>query len=315
MNSTSIDGNCGSNSDVEASCMDSEWGNCCSLKGYCGKTKAYCGEGCQSAFGECDETEDDDDDSPSSTTTSTSSKPTVSSSANNTSIDGNCGSNSDIDATCLGSQFGDCCSAKGYCGKTDVYCGEGCQLDFGSCNDASKQTISKTGSCGATLTSNVTCAGSTYGDCCSANGFCGEDSTYCGTGCQSEFGICGLNSITSISSSTSTSTSSSTSTSDPSASATIAPSQISDSSNDGLSKGAIAGISVGASVAGCALIALLVWLLIFRKRTPDREEDTLIETFKPPIPMQEMGVDVKRVHEMDGNNTRGAVELPASQSH
>ncbi|TLD33697.1 hypothetical protein PspLS_00232 [Pyricularia sp. CBS 133598] len=36
----------------------------------------------------------------------------------------------------------------------------------------------------------VTCQGSSYGNCCSRSGWCGVGATYCGTGCQSAFGIC-----------------------------------------------------------------------------------------------------------------------------
>lgn len=40
--------------------------------------------------------------------------------------------------------------------------------------------------------SRITCLGWSLGDCCSAYGYCGNDAGYCGTGCQSTFGICGL---------------------------------------------------------------------------------------------------------------------------
>jgi hypothetical protein len=47
--------------------------------------------------------------------------------------DGSCGYGSVSDATCLGSQFGDCCSEYGFCGSADANCGSGCQSDYGSC--------------------------------------------------------------------------------------------------------------------------------------------------------------------------------------
>ncbi|KAI1213456.1 uncharacterized protein F4807DRAFT_266028 [Annulohypoxylon truncatum] len=43
----SVDGNCGDG----ITCEGSEFGNCCSVNGWCGSTIDYCGEGCQSAFG------------------------------------------------------------------------------------------------------------------------------------------------------------------------------------------------------------------------------------------------------------------------
>ncbi|KAL2835673.1 hypothetical protein BJY01DRAFT_223313 [Aspergillus pseudoustus] len=245
-----------------------------------------------------------------------------------TSIDGNCGSNSDSSATCLGSEFGNCCSVKGYCGSTDLYCGEGCQLEFGTCNDASVQTISRTGSCGSTLTSNVTCQGSTYGDCCSKNGFCGGDNTYCGTGCQSMFGHCYALSDSSNSTSPSSSSTSSTSSSTSSTSSTSTnteSSAINNSNNDtsssggsdGLSKGAIAGISVGAAVGACAIIALLVWLIFFRRRRTALPEKIILEDTKPVL-AEAYGTAIVPaahvVHEMEGKRT-APVELPTSRQY
>ncbi|KAF2203411.1 glycoside hydrolase/deacetylase [Delitschia confertaspora ATCC 74209] len=43
----------------------------------------------------------------------------------------------------------------------------------------------------------ATCRGSTFGDCCSVAGWCGSSSVYCGDGCQSGYGTCGSNSISS----------------------------------------------------------------------------------------------------------------------
>jgi len=36
-----------------------------------------------------------------------------------------------------------------------------------------------------------TCLGSTYGPCCSKSGWCGNDDSYCGFGCQESWGTCG----------------------------------------------------------------------------------------------------------------------------
>lgn len=51
---------------------------------------------------------------------------------NKVSEDGNCGGTTV--QTCLGSEFGDCCSQYGYCGASDLYCGTGCQPGFGTCS-------------------------------------------------------------------------------------------------------------------------------------------------------------------------------------
>ncbi|PYI14592.1 hypothetical protein BO99DRAFT_289714, partial [Aspergillus violaceofuscus CBS 115571] len=125
---------------------------------------------------------------------------------NPTSTDGNCSANSANNATCLTSTYGNCCSAKGYCGSTSAYCGAGCQPGYGKCHDASVQEISSTGSCGETATSNTTCLGSAYGDCCSGLGYCGGNSSYCGVGCQSLYGSCRISSGASTTGGTATTT-------------------------------------------------------------------------------------------------------------
>jgi hypothetical protein len=53
---------------------------------------------------------------------------------------------------------------------------------------ASGLTVSTTARCGSSF--GLTCQGSTFGSCCSKNGYCGSTSSYCGTGCQSTYGTC-----------------------------------------------------------------------------------------------------------------------------
>lgn len=108
--------------------------------------------------------------------------------------DGSCGNG----VSCVGSTFGDCCSAHGYCGSTDAYCTatNGCQADFGTCGASSathqpivvSMPVSKDGSCG----NGITCQDSVFGNCCSTNGFCGTTVAYCSaeSGCQTGFGAC-----------------------------------------------------------------------------------------------------------------------------
>ncbi|KAK3307210.1 carbohydrate-binding module family 18 protein [Chaetomium strumarium] len=62
------------------------------------------------------------------TPSSTGSAPPTSTSPS-VSTDGTCGDG----VTCAGSRFGNCCSAHGFCGSTDDYCGDGCQPGFGTC--------------------------------------------------------------------------------------------------------------------------------------------------------------------------------------
>ncbi|KZL86484.1 chitin recognition protein [Colletotrichum incanum] len=68
-------------------------------------------------------------------------------------------------------------------------------------------SISLDATCGAAA--GKTCQGSTFGNCCSKNGWCGSTASYCGTGCQSKYGTCGSQSSSSGVSSGRTSSSSS----------------------------------------------------------------------------------------------------------
>jgi hypothetical protein len=54
--------------------------------------------------------------------------------------------------------------------------------------------ISPNGSCGDST--EYTCKGSRWGDCCSQYGFCGKSELYCDAKCQSPFGVCPGNSST-----------------------------------------------------------------------------------------------------------------------
>ncbi|KAI5465418.1 hypothetical protein BGZ63DRAFT_103798 [Mariannaea sp. PMI_226] len=98
-----------------------------------------------------------------------------------------CGGNTGY--TCKGSTFGNCCSYYGFCGKTDTYCGTGCDVDFGECNPKSDSVTDTTnGLCGSAF--KATCANYGTKTCCSQYGFCGNTAGHCGTGCQKGFGTC-----------------------------------------------------------------------------------------------------------------------------
>ncbi|KAG9238511.1 glycoside hydrolase family 61 protein [Amylocarpus encephaloides] len=49
--------------------------------------------------------------------------------------------------------------------------------------------VSRSGGCGSS-TLGETCKGSVFGDCCSEHGYCGKMPSYCGLGCQKDFGEC-----------------------------------------------------------------------------------------------------------------------------
>jgi hypothetical protein len=87
---------------------------------------------------------------------------------------------------------GYCCSKYGWCGKTSDYCSDGCQLEFGICNEINSTGNEKdiddiTDRCGEEYGK---CAD---GLCCSKFGWCGTTSDHCGIGCQSQFGNCDNN--------------------------------------------------------------------------------------------------------------------------
>jgi len=136
------------------------------------------------------------------TSTATSAVPTK-----KVTTDATCGGTNGF--TCQGSAFGNCCSVSGWCGSTAAYCGTGCQPAFGTCTGTGQSSAPPAGSstrtsssaaptttkkvttdatCGGT--NGFTCQGSTFGNCCSVNGWCGSTAAYCGTGCQPAFGTC-----------------------------------------------------------------------------------------------------------------------------
>lgn len=62
-----------------------------------------------------------------------------------------------------------CCSASGYCGSTGDYCdlNLGCQITYGTCNEAAGEPPNDPDRCGPGVGS---CA---VGKCCSLSGYCG----------------------------------------------------------------------------------------------------------------------------------------------
>lgn len=98
------------------------------------------------------------------------------------SIDGTCGPARNY--TCYG-EIGNCCSSSGWCGNTTAHCGGGCQTLFGKCGGGK---ATPDGTCGGV---NGYICGGAYGKCCSMHGYCGNDSNFCGVGCQSPFSVNG----------------------------------------------------------------------------------------------------------------------------
>ncbi|KAL2891406.1 Endochitinase 1 [Ceratocystis lukuohia] len=194
----SPDGSCGSKTGF--TCTDN---NCCSQWGWCGVTSDYCGTGCQTGFGLCDS----DATSPAKSSDAPKEAPKEAEAPKTVELtpspDGSCGGKTGF--TCTNNN---CCSRSGWCGATSDYCGTGCQTGFGLCDsdatspakssDAPKEAPkeaeapktaelapSPDGSCGGKT--GFTCTGN---NCCSQSGWCGATSDYCGTGCQTGFGLC-----------------------------------------------------------------------------------------------------------------------------
>ena len=89
-----------------------------------GSTDWHCNAGCQSGYGICN-------DSPSVTTSA------LPSPTQRVSTNARCGSDygaSPGGMTCLGAiEYGECCSQLGFCGRSGLHCGAGCQAGFGKC--------------------------------------------------------------------------------------------------------------------------------------------------------------------------------------
>jgi len=106
---------------------------------------------------------------------------------NNTDLpvsDGKCGKGV---ARC---KTGLCCSQYGYCGKTDEYCGTGCQSEFGQCGKKNTQPTNKLPISYDTCGAGVARCDTEAGWCCSQFGYCGTSKAHCGTGCQKGLGHC-----------------------------------------------------------------------------------------------------------------------------
>ncbi|KAK3296431.1 uncharacterized protein B0H64DRAFT_170257 [Chaetomium fimeti] len=76
---------------------------------------------------------------------------------------------------------GDCCSSSGWCGKTEAFCGSGCQS--GSCIQGAD---TNDGTCGVNH-KGTKCGDWKDGGCCSLAGYCGATRYHCGVGCQQSY--------------------------------------------------------------------------------------------------------------------------------
>ncbi|OUM57191.1 carbohydrate-binding module family 18 protein, partial [Piromyces sp. E2] len=163
-------------------------GDCCSEYGWCGVTTGHCGAGCQSEFGRCDGSSKpatpnvNDLRAPSNNKGRCGPKFGTCPAGECCSGKGYCGKTAVYCSANRGGQKeykGQCCSAKGYCGVTSGFCSvwNGCQKDYGMCIEG--RCGEKWGQC-------------PEGECCSEKGWCGKTKSYCypSLGCQEGYGLC-----------------------------------------------------------------------------------------------------------------------------
>ncbi|KAK8161536.1 hypothetical protein IWX90DRAFT_506218 [Phyllosticta citrichinensis] len=134
-------------------CANAPDGPCCSQYGYCGSSEQYCGAGCQLAFGTCFPPSSSSLTDGPSNSLSKASTPSTGTSAGTPSQStspaqtsstgfppGTCGPQAG-NQNCANAPDGPCCSQYGYCGSSELYCGAGCQLAFGTCFPPSSSSL------------------------------------------------------------------------------------------------------------------------------------------------------------------------------
>ncbi|KAJ9161580.1 hypothetical protein NKR19_g2154 [Coniochaeta hoffmannii] len=143
---------------------------CCSAFGYCGDGDQYCPQivGCQAQFGWC---EGEPLPSPTSTAAPTSSTTTRSSTSTPTST--SISTPPPVTTPPTSSSTSASTTPPATSTSPPV---------------TGPLQISQNGMCG----NGTTCAGSRFGRCCSQFYYCGSEDSFCGGGCQSQFGSCGV---------------------------------------------------------------------------------------------------------------------------
>ena len=181
----SINGKCGyQNKGLKCG---GKWGICCDTKGECGSGDGFCGVGkCQS--GNCTLVITSPPGIPDGVLTSAGARPAAPT-PGGISTDSSCGGTNRYQ--CNRSSFRDCCSSSGFCGNMTEHCDIGCQANFGTCTksippichfDQAKgeyvcPKVSTDASCGGKQ--GCTCQESTFENCCSVQGLCGNTVNHC----------------------------------------------------------------------------------------------------------------------------------------
>lgn len=199
----STSGRCGTQSKT-LTCKGSSFGNCCSGSGWCGSTSAYCDKDCQVGFGDCKSVPVKSSSAKLASTKLTSTKSPISSTSSAKAIVVSVAPTSVTSTRSPAS--------------TPV-------VPTATASAIGNVKVSTDGTCGGA--EGFTCAGSTFGNCCSAYGWCGSTTGHCDAGCNAVFGICGSTSPSATPASVSSSSApSSFVTSTKTASAAPAPTEV-----------------------------------------------------------------------------------------
>ncbi|KAK4147058.1 uncharacterized protein C8A04DRAFT_34602 [Dichotomopilus funicola] len=167
---TSTDGSCGRG----VSCLGTEWGDCCSVFGWCGSSDDYCSpDKCQPDWGTCSGGSASSVTTTPAPTTSSTTKPPASSTTTSSS------STTSKPPASSSSTKSTSTSTKPSSTKTTT-----------STPSSTGLPISTDGTCGSRA--NRTCKGSTFGKCCSSSNKCTSSSLSCIEllGCQPKYGTC-----------------------------------------------------------------------------------------------------------------------------
>ncbi|KAH7357374.1 hypothetical protein BKA66DRAFT_595571 [Pyrenochaeta sp. MPI-SDFR-AT-0127] len=208
---------------------------------YCGSRSAYCGTGCNPKFGSCSNTPAL---SSSATRSASSSMPSPSSKVSSNARCGNAyGATGGM--TCLGSQWGSCCSQYSYCGESDAYCATGCQAGFGRCTpsqDSSSSSSSRSSSQATRSSSSSSIRAS-------------SSSTLTTRSSSASISVSATYLSTSVSSSTSGSIAASSSSSLPSSQASSSTTSSSANSSGAVSSSAAFSSTVSSTVVSSTVVA------------------------------------------------------------
>ncbi|KAI1854020.1 hypothetical protein JX265_003656 [Neoarthrinium moseri] len=218
----SIDGNCGSNGKT---CQGSAFGDCCSSSGFCGGSDAFCGAGCQTGFGVCSAAANVTTDGACGKNGKTPTvEPVVNRPLANALLQATSlpmGPAARMGRSVRVQLLVTAAQQMAFAAKPATIVPQAVKHRSGHATLAvatfqlmdhvertarpvkvqlSEIVVRQMGFVAQPpriarpdakrLSNGKTCKGSSYGDCCSANGYCGKTADHCGAGCNTAFGTC-----------------------------------------------------------------------------------------------------------------------------